>query len=99
MRPWAAVDEITSLGCNAVALQPRHGGPETFDAFVAGVHDAMRTRGAARTSTLLITTPARDRQAVAEFTGADSDRSSESRSRVSLLTQKIVGLVAETGGS
>ena len=97
----AVVDEITSLGRKAVSLQLDTGATETFDAFAASVTDALRDTWGRETFNLLInnagTQIAKPFDAVSED---DFDRLVAIAFKgVFFLTQKLVGLVADNGGS
>lgn len=100
----AVVNEITAQGRNAVALQLDTGATDTFDAFVTSVIDALRDTWGRETFDLLInnagTQIAKPFAAFAAFTEADFDRLVGITFRgVFFLTQKLVGLLADNGGS
>jgi NAD(P)-dependent dehydrogenase (short-subunit alcohol dehydrogenase family) len=95
------VDEITSLGRKAVSLRLDTGATDTFDAFVASVTDALRDTWGRETFDLLVnnagTQIAKPFDAV---TQDDFDRLVGITFKgVFFLTQKLVGLVADNGGS
>ena len=97
----AVVDEITALGCTAVALRLDTGATGTFDAFVTGVTGALRETWGRETFDLLInnagTQIAKPFDAVSED---DFDRLVGITFKgVFFLTQKLVGLIADHGGS
>jgi NAD(P)-dependent dehydrogenase (short-subunit alcohol dehydrogenase family) len=95
------VDEITSLGRKAVSLQLDTGATDTFDAFVAGVAGALRDTWGRETFDLLVnnagTQIAKPFDTVDE---GDFDRLVGIAFKgVFFLTQKLVRLVADDGGS
>jgi NAD(P)-dependent dehydrogenase (short-subunit alcohol dehydrogenase family) len=97
----AVVDEISSLGRKAVALQLDNGATETFDAFVASVTDTLHDTWGRETLDVLInnagTQIAKPFDAVSED---DFDRLVGITFKgVFFLTQKLVGLVADNSGS
>ena len=97
----AVANEITELGRKAVSLQLNTGAVDTFDAFVAGVTDALRDTWGRATFDLLIndagTQIAKPFDAVGED---DFDLLvGVTFKGVFFVTQKLVGLVADNGGS
>jgi NAD(P)-dependent dehydrogenase (short-subunit alcohol dehydrogenase family) len=97
----AVVDEITALGRKAVALQLDTDATDTFDAFVASVTDTLRDTWGRETFDVLVnnagTQIAKPFDAVSE---ADFDRLvGVTFKGVFFLTQKLVGLLADNGGS
>ena len=71
----AVVDEITSLGRKAVALQLDTGATETFDAFAASVTDALHNTWSRETFDILINNAGTQiAKPFAEFTEDDFDR-------------------------
>jgi NAD(P)-dependent dehydrogenase (short-subunit alcohol dehydrogenase family) len=97
----AVVNEITALGRKAVSLQLDTGAIDTFDAFVASVTDALRDTWGRETFDVLInnagTQIAKPFDAVSED---DFDRLVGITFKgVFFVTQKLVGLVADNGGS
>jgi NAD(P)-dependent dehydrogenase (short-subunit alcohol dehydrogenase family) len=95
----AVVNEITSLGRKAVALQLDTGATETFDAFVAGVTDALQATWGRETFDVLINNAGTQIAKPFEaFTEDDFDRLVGITFKgVFFLTQKLVGLVADGG--
>jgi NAD(P)-dependent dehydrogenase (short-subunit alcohol dehydrogenase family) len=97
----AVVHEITSLGRKAVSLQLDTGAIDTFDTFVAGVTDALRDTWGRETFDLLVNNAGTQIAKPFEaFSEADFDRLvGVTFKGVFFLTQKLVGLVADNGGS
>ena len=97
----AVVDEITSLGRKAVALQLDTGATGTFDAFVASVTDALHDTWGRETFDVLINNAGTQIAKPFEaFTEDDFDRLVGITFKgVFFLTQKLVGLLADNGGS
>jgi NAD(P)-dependent dehydrogenase (short-subunit alcohol dehydrogenase family) len=97
----AVVDEITSLGRKAVALQLDTGATETFDALVASVTAALHDTWGRETFDVLINNAGTQiAKPFAGFSEADFDRLVGITFKgVFFLTQKLVGLVADNGGS
>ena len=95
----AVVNEITSLGRKAVALQLDTGATETFDAFVAGVTEALQATWGRDTFDILINNAGTQIAKPFEaFTEDDFDRLVGITFKgVFFLTQKLVGLVADGG--
>ena len=97
----AVVDEITALGRKAVALQLDTGATDTFDTFVASVTDALHETWGRETFDILINNAGTQiAKAFDAFTEDDFDRLVGITFKgVFFLTQKLVGLVADNGGS
>ena len=97
----AVVDEITSLGRKAVALQLDTGATGTFDAFVASVTDALHdTWGRESFDVLINNAGTQIAKPFEAFTEEDFDRLVGITFKgVFFLTQKLVGLLADNGGS
>jgi NAD(P)-dependent dehydrogenase (short-subunit alcohol dehydrogenase family) len=97
----AVVEEITSLGRKAVALQLDTGATETFDVFVASVTESLRDTWGRETLDILINNAGTQiAKPFAGFTEADFDRLVGITFKgVFFLTQKLVGMVADNGGS
>ena len=97
----AVVDEIESLGRRAVARHLDTSSTETFDAFVASVADALRHTWGRETFDVLINNAGTQiAQPFEAFTEDDFDRLvGVTFKGVFFLTQKLVGLVADNGGS
>jgi NAD(P)-dependent dehydrogenase (short-subunit alcohol dehydrogenase family) len=97
----AVVDEIASLGRTAVALQLDTGATETFDAFVASVTAALQnTWGREIFDVLINNAGTQIAKPFAGFTEDDFDQLVGITFKgVFFLTQKLVGLVADNGGS
>jgi NAD(P)-dependent dehydrogenase (short-subunit alcohol dehydrogenase family) len=97
----AVVDEITSLGRKAVALQLDTGATETFDAFVASITLALRdTWGREKFDLLVNNAGMQIAKPFDALTEDDFDRLvGVTFKGVFFLTQKLVGLIAGNGGS
>jgi NAD(P)-dependent dehydrogenase (short-subunit alcohol dehydrogenase family) len=95
------VGEIASLGRKAVASQLDTGATETFDAFVASVTEALYETWGRETFDVLINNAGTQiAKPFAGFTEADFDRLVAITFKgVFFLTQKLVGMVADDGGS
>ena len=97
----AVVASIAELGRSAVALQLDTGATETFDAFVASVTDALQNTWGRDSFDFLVNNGGMSiAGSFADVTEHDFDRLVGITFKgVFFLTQKLVGLVADNGGS
>jgi NAD(P)-dependent dehydrogenase (short-subunit alcohol dehydrogenase family) len=97
----AVVDEINSVGRKAVALQLDTGASDTFDAFGASVTAALQDTWGRETFDVLVNNAGTQIAKPFEaFTEDDFDRLVGITFKgVFFLTQKLVGLLADNGGS
>jgi NAD(P)-dependent dehydrogenase (short-subunit alcohol dehydrogenase family) len=95
----AVVDSIEGHGRKAVALQLDTGAPETFDAFVAAVGDALGTTWGRDSFDLLVNNGGHSIPGnVSDVTEQDFDSLVDVHFKgVFFLTQKLLGLLADGG--